>query len=107
MQAAGLRFSHVNSQGFCQLRAAAGCSVLGLFGKGLVAGDYRGGFCEKLPEASPVSDRANATGSRTDPPLGTAEPITDGGITSGITCLRKGKSCCATRQLWPKGEVRI
>ncbi|KAK4824797.1 hypothetical protein QYF61_019465 [Mycteria americana] len=34
--------------------------VLGLHGKVLVVGGYRGGFCEKLLEASPMSDRANA-----------------------------------------------
>jgi len=32
-----------------------------LRGKVLVAGDYRGGFHEKLPEASPMSDRASAS----------------------------------------------
>ena len=35
--------------------------VLGLRGEILVAGGYRCGFCEKLLEASPVSDRANAS----------------------------------------------
>jgi len=37
-------------------------SVVGLCGKVLVAGGYkRGGFCEKLQEASPMSNRANAS----------------------------------------------
>jgi len=39
-------------------------SVLGLHGKVLVAGGYVGGFCEKPPEASPISNRANANGGR-------------------------------------------
>ena len=37
-------------------------SVLGLRGKLLVVGGgYRGGFCEKLPEASPMSHKASAS----------------------------------------------
>jgi len=38
-------------------------SVVGLRGKILVAGGCRGGCCEKLQEASPMSDRASAAGS--------------------------------------------
>jgi len=34
---------------------------MGLHGKVLVAGAYRGGFCEKLREASPMSDEASAS----------------------------------------------
>jgi len=34
--------------------------VLGLCGKVLVAGSCRGGFCQKMPEAAPISDRANS-----------------------------------------------
>ena len=42
--------------------------VLGLHGKVLLAGaGYRGGFCEKLLEASPVSDRANASRLQDEP----------------------------------------
>ncbi|KAJ7412423.1 hypothetical protein BTVI_46489 [Pitangus sulphuratus] len=33
-------------------------------------GDYRGGFCEKLQEASPMSDRANASWLQDGPTLG-------------------------------------
>jgi len=36
-------------------------TVLGLHGKVLAVGGYRGGFCEKLPEASPSFDRDNAS----------------------------------------------
>jgi len=36
-------------------------SVLGFHGKVLLAGAYRGGFCENLLEASPMSDRASAS----------------------------------------------
>lgn len=35
--------------------------VLGLDGQVLIAGGYRGGSWEKLPEASPVSKGANAS----------------------------------------------
>ncbi|CAM9139456.1 unnamed protein product, partial [Bubo scandiacus] len=44
----------------------------------------------------PASDRAEAkaSGSKRDPPLAKAEPISDGGSASGVTCLRSGKSCC-------------
>jgi len=34
---------------------------MGLHGKVLVVGGYRGGFYEKLREASPVSDEASAS----------------------------------------------
>ncbi|CAM9245182.1 unnamed protein product [Bubo scandiacus] len=34
--------------------------------------------------------------SKTDPPLAKAEPISSSGSTSGITYLRRGKSCCTT-----------
>ena len=34
---------------------------MGLPGKVLLVGGYRGGFCEKLLEASPMSDRASAS----------------------------------------------
>jgi len=39
---------------------------------------------------------SNRAGSKTDPLLAKAEPISDGGSTSGITELRRGKSYCAT-----------
>ena len=35
--------------------------VVGLGGKVLVVGGYKGGFCAKLLEASPMFDRANAS----------------------------------------------
>ena len=42
--------------------------VLGLCGKVLVAGGgYRGGCCEKLLEASPMSDKVNASGFQDGP----------------------------------------
>ena len=42
--------------------SAVHISVMGLRGKVLVAGGgYRGGFCEKLLEASPMSDKASAS----------------------------------------------
>ena len=48
---------------------------------------------EKLLEASPVSDTANA--SR---PLAKAESFSDGGSASGIADLRRGKSLCNVSQ---------
>jgi len=48
-------------------------------------GGYRDGCCEKLLEASPMSDRANATGSKINLLLAKAEPISDGGSACGIT----------------------
>jgi len=57
--------------------------------------DYHGSFCKKLPEASPVSDRANATGSKTDLSLAKAEPTSNCGSASGIIYFRRGKNCCA------------
>ena len=41
--------------------------VLGLCGSG---GGYRGGFCEKLLEASPMSDRANTSQLQDGPAAG-------------------------------------
>jgi len=38
-----------------------------LCGKDLVAGGYRGGFCEKLSEASPLSDKASASSLKEGP----------------------------------------
>jgi len=60
---------------------------LGVRGKvflAVVVGSSRGGCCEKLPEASPMSDRASATGSQMDPLLAKAQPIGNGGSASGI-----------------------
>jgi len=45
-------------------------TVLDLHGKVLVARGYRGGFCEKLLEASPMSDRANASRLQDGPAAG-------------------------------------
>jgi len=59
--------------------------VLALHVEVLVAGGYRGGFCEKLPETSPMTDRANASQLQEGPLLAKAEPISDGGGSSGIT----------------------
>jgi len=42
-----------------------------------------------------MSDEANATGSKMDPPLAKAEPISDGGSASGITNLRRGGKTCS------------
>ena len=51
-------------------------------------GGYRGGFCDKLLEAFPMSDRAR---SKMDPPLAKANPISDGVSASVVTYLRRGK----------------
>lgn len=53
-------------------------SVLGLHGKVLVVEGLWGGFCENLPETSPVSDRANATWLRDGPTTAKgSQPISD------------------------------
>lgn len=49
----------------------------------LVGGGGNKEFCEKLPGASPVSKRANATSSGMLLPLAKAEPSGDSGSTSG------------------------
>jgi len=64
--------------------------VLGLPGKVLAVGGYRGGFCEKLPEASSMSDRIIAS-SKIDTPLAKVESISHGSSTSVLTYLRRGK----------------
>ena len=48
-----------------------------------------------MPEASPKSNRANAATSKRDPPPAKAEPISDGGSTSGITDLRREEKTAA------------
>ena len=73
---------------------------MGLRGKVLVAGVRvcvcRGGFCEKMLEAAPSCQTEPVpAGSKMDPLLAKAEPISDGGSASGITYLRRGKSHCA------------
>ena len=56
-------------------------------------GVYRGGFCKKLLEASPVFEREPIpAGSKTNPPPAKAEPISDSGNASVITFLRRKKS---------------
>ena len=47
-----------------------GVVVTGSHGKGLVAGGYRGGFCEKLREASPMADKASASWLQDGPAAG-------------------------------------
>jgi len=46
---------------------------MGLCGKALVAGGYRGGFCEKLREASPMSDKASASWLEDGPAAGQSQ----------------------------------
>lgn len=56
---------------------------MGLHGTFWQRGGNWGGFCETLPEASPMSKRANATGSGVDLLLAEAEPSSDGGSALG------------------------
>jgi len=83
--------------------------VLGLGGKVFVVGGYRGGFCEKLLEASPVSDRTKASMEvhggadihlqpvedtpleKVDAPKGGCDPV--------------GRSCSKTDQLLAEAEL--
>ena len=64
--------------------------------------DYRGGFCEKLP---PCLIKPVPAGSKTDPLLPKAEPISDGGNTSGITYL-KGEEKAAGNSSQERGVRR-
>lgn len=50
---------------------------------------------EKLPEASLMSSRANASSSRTELLLTKAEPVRNDGDTSVVTDLRRKRSYCA------------
>ena len=45
-------------------------TALGLHGKVLVVGSYRGDFCDKLLEISPVSNRGNASQLKDRPAVG-------------------------------------
>lgn len=63
--------------------------VLGLHGKVLQQGSYKGGFYDQLLEDFPMSNEANA-GQFQDGP----GAVSDSGNTSGITYLRRGKRCC-------------
>jgi len=52
--------------------------VLDWHGQVSVVGGYRIGSCEKLLEASPMSNGASASGSKTDLLLAKAKPISNG-----------------------------
>ena len=56
-----------------------------LCGEVLVVGGYRGGFCEEVPEGSPMPNRASDSRLQDGPTLAKAQPIGDGGSASGIT----------------------
>ena len=72
-------------------------------GKVLIAGVYRGGFCEKLQEASPYLIKPVPASSKTDLPLAKAKPMSNGGSTSVIAYVRRGrkKNC---REMAVDGE---
>jgi len=65
---------------------------MGLHGKVLIVGSYRGGFCEKLP---PCLIKPVPASSKMDPLLAKAKPISNGGRASGITWLRRGRKNCS------------
>jgi len=65
---------------------------MGLRGKVLVAGGYRAVFCEKLP---PCLIKPVPPDSKMDSLLANAKPVGDGGSTSVITYLRRGR-----KKLW-------
>jgi len=48
--------------------------------------------CEKLP---PCLIKPVPAGSKTDPPLAKAKPLSNGGSASGITYLRRGRKNCS------------
>jgi len=59
--------------------------------------------CWKLP---PCPTEPVPAGSRTDPLLAKAEPISDGGSTSGITELRRGKKLLCNSSCSQRGVRR-
>ncbi|KAK4811167.1 hypothetical protein QYF61_019798 [Mycteria americana] len=100
-----------NGEGGADLFSLVSCDrtrgVLGLCHQVLVAGGgggYRGAFCETLLEASPMSERANA--SQTDPLQAKDEPVSDGGSTSVIT-FKKGKKLLRNSNCSQKRGVRL
>jgi len=58
------------------------------FGSGGAIGVASVRICKKLP---PGLIKPVPAGSKTDPPLAKAKPISNGGNASGITQLRRGK----------------
>lgn len=65
--------------------------LLGFQGQVLIVGGYRGGFYEKLPSCPMESMPA---GSKTNPLLPKAKPISYDGAASGVTELRRGGKPC-------------
>ena len=57
--------------------------------------------CQK-PPSCPIEPMP--AGSKTDPPLAKAAPISDSGSAFGITDLRKGKEVTGELQLQPERE---
>jgi len=64
--------------------------TLGLCGQVLAAGGYRGGFCEKLLEASPMCNGANASQLQDRPTTAKAEPSAM--VVAPLRELEKGKN---------------
>ena len=62
--------------------------VVGLHGN-VLAACYRGGFCEEMPETSPMSNGAH-TSFKTDLLLAKAKLISSSGSPSVIAHLRRG-----------------
>jgi len=61
------------------------------FGSGWAIGVASVRSCEKLP---PCLTEPVPAGSKTDPPLAKAKPISDGGSASVVTDLRRGRKIC-------------
>ena len=55
---------------------------------------YKGGFCEKLLKASPMSMEPMPASCKTAPPLAKVKPISDHGSAFGLAGLRRGKKNC-------------
>ena len=70
--------------------------VVGLHGKVLVAGDHRGGFCEKDLEAAPCLVRA--------PLLTRAEPISDVVLRLCESIFKTEKKNAAPHSSWESGR---
>lgn len=72
--------------------------IWGLHGQVSVAGVYRGGFYEELPEASHVSEEPMPAGSKKDPSLAKRRGVWCDSVCLTQTCLTR--SVAAKSRLW-------
>lgn len=75
-------------------------------GKGFVLGDYRSGICEKMPEASPMSNRAKTSELQDGPTNGQGQIHQQPQQHPGIMHLRWGKSAGTTTAAQERSKNR-